>query len=668
MKSTNQKKIFRSEEEGTKKLTKSAQRKLTVTCIGIIAIALILLGAGLTLSQKNHTEESAISFEEMQNSISGQMKNEMAEATAYLEKLDGSIVENQKKLEEVNEQLIERQKSLVEVESTQKKLDENTTDVSLKVQELEKKTETQVHTLQKNMDAVHEDIQTTMEKISAIITSLEENRVQHNADQEQSMSKINEVNASVKEVNQSVRDVETKLSKSYDNLKALIKELQTEKTENQGEIERRLAEVEQSLKLILEADMRQITEAFDKLTSDFELQLARLGQVLDGRLEELDQNMSGSFENLGQNMSGGFESLGQNMNGQFSSLDQDLRDSFSGLDQSVNGNFAEFSQELGKTLTSLDEKMGGRFEVLDRDMADKFQAMNQTLIQHITELNVSSGQENEDLKTYLQSLQDSLRQDLNQVFTYVSNGKKKLASALLTKGVGTEADATFEQIRDAILSIDQNIVIGVQEIPGTITYQYHYHQDASGENPHTDSSQVQGGCYTIPEGHAHSEECYRVENYHVHTSQCPKKSIWVDWVENPYWGAEYTCGNVPQNASKNVLVCTKTETDVDSYLPSCGLVDGQIIGAQIVYDRNAVEATAAAAIINAAEATITQQPDEQETELPPRASEDLIKETESGRQEGEEETAQPEEKTEENEAEFPESDETMTPEETEDSD
>ena len=96
----------------------------------------------------------------------------------------------------------------------------------------------------------------------------------------------------------------------------------------------------------------------------------------------------------------------------------------------------------------------------------------------------------EELKSYLEELNNGLKQDMNQVFTSVSNGKKKLASALLTKGVSTNEDATFAQLAEAILNIDQKLVIGVEEIPGTIRYQYHYHVDASGNQLHTEKSDI----------------------------------------------------------------------------------------------------------------------------------------------------------------------------------
>ena len=63
--------------------------------------------------------------------------------------------------------------------------------------------------------------------------------------------------------------------------------------------------------------------------------------------------------------------------------------------------------------------------------------------------------------------------------------------------------------------------------------------------------------------------------------------MWVDWVPNqePYWGWVYDCGDQPINASEKVLNCSKSTSTVDAYAVSCGWSDGQITGAEIVYDK-----------------------------------------------------------------------------------
>lgn len=597
MKSTNQEKIFRADTEGKKKLSKSDRRKMTVTCIAITAIALILLGAGAAWSLRSASGEEMLSFEEMQSSMKSQLQEEMQTAAAYLEKLDGSIAENQKKLEEVNLQLTERQKSLLEVETTQKKLEENASDISGEVSELEKKTENQINTLQKDMNSIHKDIQSTLEKVTEMVRVMELEEQKNVTDHAQTMTEMNRMNESIRQVNQMIGQVETDLDESYHTLRDFLYEVKSSEEKGRTEILSQLSGVEKNLKLLLEADMVQITEAFSKLTTEFEEQVAELARLLDSRFESLDQNMDGlntSMGQLGENMSGldsNMGQLGENMSGLNSNVGQ-LGENISSLKDGLGNNMSDLSSSLGSLDSKVSSGVGSlqsQVNALNSAVLDNFKQIQQTLTKQYSELSQNSGQNSDDLKSYLQELNGALRQDLNQVFTLVSNGKKGLASALLTKGVSVEEDAAFAEIRDAILGIEQEIVLGVQELPGNVTYHYHYHENASGENTHKESSSVQGGCYTIPVAHVHSEEagCYTEERYHVHDEDCPGYPVWVDWDGEGYWGFIYECNNLPLNESRIVMNCSKEEGTVDEYLPSCGLVDGQIMGAEITYDHSA---------------------------------------------------------------------------------
>lgn len=638
MNSTNRKKTFRADTEGVKKLTRSAQRKLTVTCIAVAAIALILLGAGLNYFGHRDAESGSLSMEDIQNSLAGQMKQEMALAAEYLEKLDGDIGENQSRLDEVNRQLAERQASLLEVETTRKLLEENASDISVKVQELEKNTETQVSTLQKSMESIHEEIRSNLEKITAIIEILEGAEQENTGNHEQAMEELTRVNVSVQEVNTSVSQLEDDLNRSYQSLSALMKQLnaeeeslralaeslQKEQRSDQtailqefAEMKKLLAQVESDLKALLEADMAQISTAFSALTQEFQLRMSTLSQLVEGNFETLDRNMTGKLTSLGENMEGSFADLGQSLSG-----------GFDGLEQEMNGNFASLDQNLSEALENLGLELDGQFL-----------AVNQTLVKQIGNLVSESGENNDALMAYLDALHNALKQDLNQVFTSVSDGKAGLASALLTKGVTVKDDASFAQIRDAILSIDQKLLIGVQEIPGTISYEYHYHTDGAGEYPHTESSSEKGGCFMTAQRHYHTGSCYRTERYHTHTEDCPMHGIWVDWVEEPYWGGVYDCENLPLNSTRKVLECTIGEGTVTGYQPSCGLVDGQITGAHIVYDKEAVGTSAASyAEPVGAQAVCGQEEAAGTEELPPRMPGEPEEETGHTEEEAEEES------------------------------
>ena len=585
MQSNNSKKTFRPETEEKGRKRNSQKKQAAAAGVAMTAIAVILLGAGIGYSVQRAGKTESISLEEMQNSVSSALKGEMESAATSLEQLNQNIADNQKKLDEVNAQLAQREESLLQVETIQHRLEENASGMTGKVTDLEKTTHTKVNEIRTDMESIHTDVTKTLEEISRIMQEMDAQKKQDNTDHKESITEINRINESVQSVNQTVSKLEDRLNTSYENLKNLVQEVRTteeknrelwtqEKTqlteqqkqllkeveESRQETIRSLALVESNLKNMLESDMVQITAAFGSLTAELQTRVQELSALLENRMNRVDQNLSG----LDKNVTG----LGNNISG--------LSENVNGLNENVDG--------VGKNVESLFTRIGE----LDNGMQTNLTTLQQTFAKQFGDLNVSAGQNTEELKSYLEELNNGLKQDMNQVFTSVSNGKKKLASALLTKGVSTNEDATFAQLAEAILNIDQKLVIGVEEIPGTIRYQYHYHVDASGKQPHTEKSDTAGGCYTGTHGHVHSVEdgCYKEESYHVHRDDCSGYPVWVDWAPGvePYWGFIYTCGE-PANATRRVLICSKQAGSTDYYVPSCGLADGQIIGAEILYDQ-----------------------------------------------------------------------------------
>ena len=585
MQSNNSKKTFRPETEEKGRKRNSQKKQAAAAGVAMTAIAVILLGAGIGYSVQRAGKTESISLEEMQNSVSSALKGEMESAATSLEQLNQNIADNQKKLDEVNAQLAQREESLLQVETIQHRLEENASGMTGKVTDLEKTTHTKVNEIRTDMESIHTDVTKTLEEISRIMQEMDAQKKQDNTDHKESITEINRINESVQSVNQTVSRLEDRLNTSYENLKNLVQEVrtteeknrelwtqeQTQLTEQQKqllkEVEesrqetiRSLALVESNLKNMLESDMVQITAAFGSLTAELQTRVQELSALLENRMNRVDQNLSG----LDKNVTG----LGNNISG--------LSENVNGLNENVDG--------VGKNVESLFTRIGE----MDNGMQTNLTTLQQTFAKQFGDLNVSAGQNTEELKSYLEELNNGLKQDMNQVFTSVSNGKKKLASALLTKGVSTNEDATFAQLAEAILNIDQKLVIGVEEIPGTIRYQYHYHVDVSGNQPHTEKSDTAGGCSTGTHGHVHSVEdgCYKEESYHVHRDDCSGYPVWVDWAPGvePYWGFIYTCGE-PANATRRVLICSKQAGSTDYYVPSCGLADGQIIGAEIVYDQ-----------------------------------------------------------------------------------
>ncbi len=735
MKSMNSKN-FRADTEEKRERDRAAQRKVTAVCIAVAAIAVILLFAGVKWALGGKTQQSA-SMEELQQNLKDRMQEEMQTASAYLEKLDGSIAENQEKLNEVTAQLMERQNSLLEVETTQRRLTENAAGMTEQVTELDKRTTTQIQDLKTSMNSVQGQIRETLKKIEEMMRTMEEQEVASQQDAAKSVEEIRKVEQSVLEVRQYVDGIGSNLNQTHESLRSLLLQLSDSGAGRDSEILTRLSSVENNLKRLLESDVAQIMDSMEKFSTEYQAKLDKMDQMLQGRLQELsegvsglesgidslqadvkslDENVSSGMNKLGEDMNSGMSKLGEDMNSGMNKLGEDMNSGMNKLGEDMNSGMDKLGENMDSGMSRLEENMNSGMDKLGEDMnsgmnklgedmnsgMDKlgenmdsgmsklgenvnssvgqigdsvsglqnalggldeklsgsvngmnqgmdgltkslqasFEKLQQTIVKHLGDVNIQSGSNSESIKSYIDQVKQELKQDLNQVFTSVSSGKKGLASALLTKAVSVNENATFAEIRDAILRIDQKVVIGVQEIPGSITYEYHYHVNGAGEYPHAEVSAKQGGCYTVQVNHVHSKEagCYREESYHSHSDSCPGHPEWVDWAGiEPYWGWFYDCEDQPLNASRQVLDCDKDEGVADGYAAACGLAEGQIIGATIVYNREAVESAALEKL-----RTVDKTPGTQvvasvaqtsEAEKPPRAPEAVAQEMERKRQE-----------------------------------
>ncbi len=195
---------------------------------------------------------------------------------------------------------------------------------------------------------------------------------------------------------------------------------------------------------------------------------------------------------------------------------------------------------------------------------------------------------------------NSLNKSLEEVFTSVSKGKAQVASAITDKGVTTKSDATFKVMHDNILTLasqqyNTGYAAGLAAANNaSVTYVRHYHAG---------SSSAYGGCYTIPNYHRHVEGvCYykcsshskddmiRISSEHYSGKgdlteyYCKNCGIRINtWSGRESAAAILNGGGGYWSASYIVYRCGKTADSIDSYSPSCGFTDGQILSATIKY-------------------------------------------------------------------------------------
>ena len=283
------------------------------------------------------------------------------------------------------------------------------------------------------------------------------------------------------------------------------------------------------------------------------------------------------------------------------------------LESSVNKSFTDVN--LG--ITSLNTSMEEQITNMNSSFSTRLESMeNQIVNQHNNVTNIVN-QMDTGIMDYLRESFSNVDTQMQSVFQSVSNGKSLLASALLTRGVTCAPDAAFQEIYNAILAIPQNVTVGVDHLPGEISYEYHYHVDGAGSNPHTETAGSAGGCYSVAMYHSHSGSsssgggCYGSPIYHSHSSSCYSEGShnsscsWHreyhsydcgtvhDWDGDGH-GCDgfpvYDCGGhryLSCGRGSGVigysLSCGKNNSTVEGYRVGCGLNDGQITGAHIVY-------------------------------------------------------------------------------------
>lgn len=301
-----------------------------------------------------------------------------------------------------------------------------------------------------------------------------------------------------------------------------------------------------------------------------------------------------------------------------SSLSDEIADGFQDIDSAVGSQFGSF-----------DTRISSRFDELNTAMENSFFSISETVNSGDDGLREFITDSFTQTNSNMENAMNEVNSQLQAVFQSVNSGKRLLASALFTKGISTGEDATFQQLYQAILDIPQELLIGVQEIPGTVTYDYHYHTDSAGNTVHEGSSNTYGGCFTVPSYHRHTGSsvtgggCYTKPAYHAHVSRCyttsrcnrsTSKVVGGKWVDHYMHGHVYvyelqcpaghvfsswgessgnctasvtslSCGLTESHVVGYTLGCGKDENTVEYYNAGCGFSDGQITGAHILYSQ-----------------------------------------------------------------------------------
>ena len=364
--------------------------------------------------------------------------------------------------------------------------------------------------------------------------------------------------------------MQTNISSSQETITQLLTDMRSTDAQDMEKLLDRFYDVS--------SDLGNIQSHIQSMHEDTQLLIEEVKAGADENQEELLSVLNGIDQSFNEQETAHFQSLNESLQSQ----SEKIMALFESLQQSMGNNSAGILEQLGSMETSLKQDVSN----ITIGLTD-----NQTGL-----LNRING-----LETAVGAKMDGLSNDIDSVFQRVSNGKQLLASALLTKNVVVDEDAAFREIYDAILSIEQQLVIGVDRIPGKIKYLYHYH---------TGSLENGRGCYTLEDVHQHVGSCYVIcqvvesgchsaGNYNVNgMMHCPKtirhsycwnnETRWGEWV-HPDDGSSHVNGD--RRSEHLVTVCGKNAGQGYGWKTGCGLNDSQIIGAEILYDADAAAAS-----------------------------------------------------------------------------
>lgn len=411
-------------------------------------------------------------------------------------------------------------------------------------------------------------------------------------DNEATVEKLKEVSKYLDYLGSSVNDSTLTLNTLYKD-QELLKEnddLSREQivsiSENIGGIDREISSIKKEVTSLineLKSSEDISHEQYTERLSDITERVKTLNAALDNSYSDI----SSLIERLEGAQKSDYASLIDSLNKTKDTLGADNLNSLNTLKDIL----AELDTGVQDSLTSLNNDISNKYLTLNDNMESSFRTLNTDIVNNFnTTINGEDG-----LREYIESSFANVGTELQKVFQFVADGKKILATALATKGQTVAEDEPFEGIRNAILNIPQQLVIGVAEIPGEIEYIYHYHVDAEGNRVNTDALTASGGCYTSGY-HVHDGSCAR------HTASggngCAHGSFSSGEDATPALGAcgrcggtidcWYTGGNIWSYSCRNYTTVTYTVYDCGNspnnrFALGCGLADGQIIGANIHY-------------------------------------------------------------------------------------
>jgi len=560
---------WEKQNNSVKLLMKKLRRHDTFVVTVAVIIALVLCGGLIYMSTPVVAASARDQVVEKENKNNEKTTEKLDELHNYLTDIDKMIVKNQKGIdsyyEKTNNDRLEGDKTTDAVKEKVLGLGSDLRNIHSSVNS----TETRIESLKELIESGNgETREKAAKEFDAIGKDIENIKIEYENVKKQNKDLMEKLDGAIRtEVKNGNEKISTDSIKRYEELLSKL-------TEFDKELEKRNVESVADLKSEFESLSEALGKRVDEKIDDFNSESKARGEALGEKLENYNSESRGRGEALGEKL------------------------------DNYNSESKARGEALGEKIENYNSESKARGDKIDERITNVNSDINNNINANIN-----------GIKGYIDEKTAGISNKLDQVFQRVSNGKKLLASALLTKGVKIKEDATFMEFARAIEKIPTQVVVDSGDTAASIEYDYHYHKDGRGQNcgDNLVATDRYGGCFTTPVYHRHSDACYRTVNtYIISTTKDTRNRGHVkDYhdgtpvysYECKYCGARFNDtharheetvysleeardrnGRVERVITDTVLVCNKNESTVEGYSPSCGFAHGQVVSAHIKFN------------------------------------------------------------------------------------
>lgn len=563
-------------------------------------------------SEVVQTDSQIQNMKELIEKNGGENKDKLNQEFSQVSERFNQIENNYSKAQSDNKELMDSIKNLIKSNDT-KMTGENLkqyTDLVTKLSDLDKNFTTDMG---KSVDLLEKNIKELNEATEKRLAEMDKT----------TSTKLNEMDTSTKnkldEMNTSTKN---KLDEMDTTTKNKLDEMNSATNNKLSEMDastnRKLDEMNTSTNNKLDEMNAATSSKLDEMNASTNSRLDEMGNSTNSKLDDLDKRTGSKLDELGKNTSNKLDELNKATNDRLNSMDKSTSDKLDSMDKSTNSKIDAMGKSTNSKLDAMDKATSSKLDGMNKTNTNKFNELNTSINNNFKNITNTSLNNTNGLKSYITTELNKTNGKIDKVFQRVSDGKKLLASTLLTKGVKVRQDATFKELSDAINKIPQQVVLGNGDVAGKVEYEYHYHKDGKGkvcDEEYVPASR-KGGCYNVAVTHKHTDSCYKIEYWYSYRTRKDCDNLYHvtdrDNGDDPifrwrcnYCGSEYdsddgyhsestTDINVFRDRGKSdpevhmnkIKICKYEDGQLLGYRPSCGYVHGQILKAHISFGQN----------------------------------------------------------------------------------